>query len=236
MLKKIINYLCRKTIVLFGSESYANFLRKQGVSVGKNFKVFNLSTINIDLSRPSLITIGNNVAINRNFTLLTHDFVSGLFIRCYSDVLPSTGHVIIGNNVRTGQNVTILKGVTIGDNVFIGANSLVTKDIPSNSIAGGNPCKVILSLDDYYSKRKEACISEAFEFAQSIKDRYNRLPTIYDFREEYSLYIDRSNYNEYPEIHSFIREQLGEHFDNYMNKHKAIYPSFEAFLKAAGVK
>ncbi len=54
--------------------------------------------------------------------------------------------VRIGDNVWIGGSVTILPGVTIGDNVTIGAGSVVTKNIPSNSIAVGNPCKVIKAL------------------------------------------------------------------------------------------
>ena len=55
--------------------------------------------------------------------------------------------VTIGNNVWIGGSVTILPGVTIGDNVTIGAGSVVAKDIPSNSIAVGNPAKVIKRLE-----------------------------------------------------------------------------------------
>lgn len=51
--------------------------------------------------------------------------------------------VNIGNDVWIGMNCVILRGVTVGDNVIIGANSVVTKDIPANTIAAGNPCKVI---------------------------------------------------------------------------------------------
>jgi maltose O-acetyltransferase len=54
--------------------------------------------------------------------------------------------VTIGNSVWIGGNVTILPGVTIGDNCTIGAGSVVTHDIPANSIAVGNPCKVIKSI------------------------------------------------------------------------------------------
>lgn len=54
--------------------------------------------------------------------------------------------VTIGNNVWIGGSVTILAGVTIGDNVTIGAGSVVTRDIPSNTIAVGNPCRVIKNL------------------------------------------------------------------------------------------
>ena len=51
--------------------------------------------------------------------------------------------VIIGDNVWLGLNSIVLKGVTIGDNVLIGANSVVTKDVPANAVAAGNPCKVL---------------------------------------------------------------------------------------------
>ena len=52
----------------------------------------------------------------------------------------------VGNNVWIGGNVVVLPGVTIGDNITIGAGSVVTKDIPSNSVAVGNPCRVIKSI------------------------------------------------------------------------------------------
>ena len=57
--------------------------------------------------------------------------------------LKSKGPITIGNNVWIGDKVTILPGGTIGDNVIIGANSVVTHDIPSNSMAAGAPAKVV---------------------------------------------------------------------------------------------
>ncbi|MGB0880550.1 MAG: DapH/DapD/GlmU-related protein [Polaribacter sp.] len=57
--------------------------------------------------------------------------------------------IVIGNNVWIGANATILPEVTIGNNVTIGANSVVTKDIPDNSVAVGNPCKVIKEKEKY---------------------------------------------------------------------------------------
>ena len=74
------------------------------------------------------ISVGKRFFANFNFTVL--------------DEAPVT----IGNNVWIGGSVTILPGVTIGDNVTIGAGSVVTKDIPSNSIAVGNPCKVVKTI------------------------------------------------------------------------------------------
>jgi acetyltransferase-like isoleucine patch superfamily enzyme len=55
----------------------------------------------------------------------------------------------IGNNVWVGANAVLLPGITVGDNVIIGAGSIVTKNIPSNSIAVGNPCKVIRDKEPY---------------------------------------------------------------------------------------
>ena len=56
--------------------------------------------------------------------------------------------IIIGENVWLGANVTVLPGVTIGKNAIIGAGSVVTKDIPENVIAIGNPCKVLREVTE----------------------------------------------------------------------------------------
>ena len=65
----------------------------------------------------------------------------------------------IGENCWLGAGVIVLPGVSIGDNSVIGAGSIVTKDIPSNVVAFGNPCKVIRSINEhdleyYYKNRK----------------------------------------------------------------------------------
>lgn len=57
--------------------------------------------------------------------------------------------VRIGNNVWIGVRVIILKGINIGDNSIIGAGSVVTKNVPNNSIVVGNPAKVIRNTDGY---------------------------------------------------------------------------------------
>lgn len=72
------------------------------------------------------------------------------------------------------MKTTILKGVNIGNNVIIGANSLVNKDIPDNCVAAGNPAKVIMTLDEYYSKRKKAQDQEAEELVRLYRERYGK--------------------------------------------------------------
>ncbi|MGO4997469.1 acyltransferase [Oribacterium sp. Sow4_G1_1] len=105
----------------------------------------------------------------------------------YSD---HRGGVRIGNNVFIGMDSTILKGVNIGNNVIIGANSLVNKDIPDNCVAAGNPCRIIMSLEEYYEKRKRAQVKEASELVQLYRDRYGKDPDERALHEFFWLFTD----------------------------------------------
>lgn len=192
-----------------------------------------IDTIRIDMTRPSLVTIGNNCYFNKNFTLLTHDWVTKVFLNSNRDFVNSSGRVTIGDNVSFGENVMVLKGVAIGDNCFIGAGSVVTKDIPANSVAVGAPCKVIMSLEDYYQKRLTKSEEEAFEYARSIKERFHRNPVPSDFREEFIWFVSGDEIDKYPDIP--IKKQLGPIFEYYKQNHRAKYHSFAEFLSTAGI-
>ena len=104
-------------------------LRSRGVKVGEGVVFRDAKSVTIDLTRPSLIEIGDNVDINVNFTIMTHDFASGVFLNKYNELINSSGRVKLGNNIYIGRDVTILKGVSIGDNCVIGLGSIVTSDI-----------------------------------------------------------------------------------------------------------
>ena len=88
------------------------------------------------------------------------------------------------------MHTTILKGTNIGDNVIIGANSLVNKDIPSNCVAAGNPIKVIMPLDTYYMKRKERQIKEAKELVHKYRECYGKEPDEKALHEFFWLFSD----------------------------------------------
>ncbi len=90
-------------------------------------------TVVPDLLYPEYITIGKNCVIGYNTTILTHEFLVDEF---------KTGPVHIGDNTLIGANVTILPGVTIGKNVKVGAGAVVSKDIPDNTLAYGNPIQI----------------------------------------------------------------------------------------------
>lgn len=219
------------------TKRYISYLKNKGIKIGNNFVVYSngpLRNIVIDTTRPSLVSIGDNVCINKNFILLTHDFVSAIFLRKYCDFIPSSGAVEIGNNVSFGANCTVLKNVKIGDNSFIAAGSIVTKDIPSNCIAAGIPCKVVCSMDDYYERRKKNALEEAFEYARSIQERYHRRPAPEDFYEEFPYFIDKENISQFPDVP--VKTQLQEQYELWLKKHIRSFNSFDDFLNAAGIK
>ncbi len=109
---------------------------------------------------------GNNVYANFNLTLVddTDIFVGDGVMFAPNVVVATAGHPIlpflrikqaqynlpvhIGNNVWIGAGSVILPGVTIGDNTVIGAGSIVTRDIPANAVAYGNPCKVVREIGE----------------------------------------------------------------------------------------
>lgn len=232
MIRSLYNKVKVKIYWKTSSNRFCKYLRNRGLQIGGGTTFRPQSTI-IDLTRPSLITIGSNCYFNENLTILTHDYVAKVFINSGRSFLPSSGKVTIGNNVSTGYNVMILKGVSIGDNVFIGANSLVSKDIPSNVIAAGTPARVICTLEDYYQKRKAQCVEEALIYARSIQERFGRRPVATDFWEEFPLFIDGHNIGEYPELDTIVRSQCGATYGDYIKKHEAIFNGLEEFVDTA---
>lgn len=218
-------------IIKSSSKRYIAWLRSKGVSIGNGCMLRYPNTIRIDVSRPSLVTIGNNVDMNMNFQILTHDWSSLVFRECFGDLVNSSGKVSIGSNVYFGANVIVLKGVSIGDNCIIGAGSVVSKDIPSNSVAVGVPCRVVSSLEDYYKKRKRIALGEAVEYVKSIQERFGRNPFLSEMREEFIYFTNEKNYESYEKQGVPIRFQLGSAFEQWLRLHaNSEFEGFEDFL------
>lgn len=123
--------------VHFGNSVYANF--------------------NLTLVDDTYIYVGDNTMFGPNVVLATagHPILPELREKGYQFNLP----IHIGKNCWLGAGVIVMPGVSIGDNSVIGAGSIVTKDIPSNVVAYGNPCKVIRPISDkdkeFYHKDKK---------------------------------------------------------------------------------
>ena len=109
----------------------------------------------------NLIRLGNNVHIASNVSFLTHDvshFVLNNIpeIKNRGGVQERIGCIEIGDNVFIGSGVHILYDTKIGNNVIIGTCSVVTHDIPDNSVAAGVPARVIGTFDDFVQKQMES--------------------------------------------------------------------------------
>ncbi|MFD1429997.1 sugar O-acetyltransferase [Lacticaseibacillus mingshuiensis] len=113
--------------VRFGDAVYANF--------------------NLTMVDDTYITVGSHTMFGPNVTIATagHPLLPELRAQGYQYNAP----VVIGENCWFGAGVIILPGVTIGDNVVVGAGSIVTKDLPSNVVAFGDPCQVVRPINDH---------------------------------------------------------------------------------------
>lgn len=124
--------------------------KKIGVNLGENVYIYG----NVQWStEPWIITLGNNVHITNDVQFITHDGGS-LILRQYTPDLEMTFPIVVGDNVYIGTKAIILPGVTIGNNCIIAAGSIVTKNVPENSVVAGVPARVIETIDEYHEKAK----------------------------------------------------------------------------------
>ena len=155
------NYLRRKLQSFLGiPQHYKNsisYFRSLGVKIGNNVSIIPPISPVIFSSEPYLVSIGDNTTISFDVVFVTHDAATRVIRNLPGGNRETVvyGTISVGENCFIGCRTTILPNVKIGDNTIIGAGSLVNRDIPSNVIAAGNPCKVICTLDEYREKHKD---------------------------------------------------------------------------------
>ena len=110
------------------------------IEIGENF----YANHNLVILDPGKVVFGDNVFVGPNCGFYTAEHPLDYETR--NKGLETAEPIKIGNNVWFGGGVIVLGGVTIGDNTVIGAGAVVTKDIPSNVVAVGNPCRVIKKI------------------------------------------------------------------------------------------
>lgn len=188
LLKKLIlSYRC-------DSEAYIKYLRDGGADIGERVKIFDPQHTVIDVTRPFMIKIGNDVQITSGVTMLTHGYDWSVLKGEYGEITGSCGEIVIGNNCFIGMHTTVLKGVHIGNNCIIGANSLVNKDIPDGYVAAGNHAKLIMTVEEYRKKRMNAQLSEAEELYRCYVQRVGKEPSIELFDEFFWLFQKRDEH------------------------------------------
>lgn len=142
-MKKMLSYL---RAWMKGEQNLDKLVRR-GLVIGTGFK--RMGDVIIDPSHCWHITIGDNVTLAPRVHILAHDASTKVFLG-YTRVESTK----IGNNVFVGAGAIVLPGVTIGNNVVIGAGSVVSQDIPNDSVAAGNPARVVKALSAYLEENK----------------------------------------------------------------------------------
>lgn len=143
MLKNLANWYRKYFWSLKKQASYA------GVTIGGS----NFIASRFWSTEPYLITVGNHCQITKGVKIFTHGGAGA--VRKKYPKFDTFGKVVIGDYVYIGNNSLIMPGVTIGDNVLVAAGSVVTKSVPNNVVIGGNPARIICSIDQYIERNEQ---------------------------------------------------------------------------------
>lgn len=173
------------------SDDYIYYLKKMGISIGKGTIFYSPGKSVVDVSRPSQLKIGEYCKITAGVIILTHDYSRSVLRRVYGEIIGEAQETVIGDNVFIGMNSIVLMGSKIGNNVIIGAGSLITGIIPDNVVVAGNPAHVIRTLDEHYHIRKRKSLEEAKSFAKNFYTSNGRVPTIKEMDPFYPLFLER---------------------------------------------
>lgn len=213
------------------STDYIKYLRKKGVEIGSDVEIYRPFNTTIDICNPHLLVIGNHVMITGPATILAHDYSWCVLKRKYGNIVGNQRKTVIGSNVFIGWGATILGGSRIGDNVIIGANSVVSGYVEPDSVYAGNPAKKIMGLDEYLKKRQKKQLEEAVDYVYEFNRVFGGNPKEEDLYEYFFLWTsDSSN------LHDKFRFQMQlmcneEESYKVMNEHKPYFNNYEEFLR-----
>lgn len=228
MLKSLVSFVLT-AYYKSSSARFIKYLRKKGMIIGKNTVILSPNHSHIDIGRATWIEIGDNCVLTYGISLIAHDY-SWSILRKSHDVIAPTGggRIKIGNNVFIGVNSVVLRNVTIGDNCIIGAGSVVSKSIPDNSVATGNPCKIIMSIEEYCEKRKKNLLKEATQEALHIMKDKGRNPTEQELAR-FGFLFNMKNENVLKSLKTLGDSKTD--FINAYNRQECIFDSFDVFLE-----
>lgn len=175
------------------SDLYIEHLKKLGVEVGNDVVLFRPMNTTIDMQNPHLLKIGNHVMITGPVTILTHDYSWSVLKRKYGEILGNQRETVLEDNIFIGWGATILAGSHIGANAIIGAGSVVSGELEGNAVYAGNPAHKLMSIEDYYEKRKKKQLAEAINYVKCYKERFGCNPPMDKLDEYFYLFFDPEN-------------------------------------------
>ena len=143
--------------------------RYAGVTIGEN----NFIASEFWSTEGYLIRVGNHCQITQGVKFLTHGGAGAA--RKMFPKFDTFGQIVIGDYVYLGTNSLVMPGVTIGDNVLVAAGSVVTKSIPSGLVVGGNPAKVLCTIEEYIERNKKYNLNSK---GMNLKDKKMLLSSV----------------------------------------------------------
>jgi acetyltransferase-like isoleucine patch superfamily enzyme len=154
---------------------WADYLARWGgiYSVGKGVWI----NPGANIPDPTLLRLGDNVGLS-DCTILGHDGLVGMLQISEGKMLDSVGAVDIFDNCFIGYQSIIMPGRKIGPNSIVAAGAVVTRDVPPGVVVGGNPAKVLCTVEDLIKKIEERC--EAYPWMELIRQRATHFDPDYE--------------------------------------------------------
>jgi maltose O-acetyltransferase len=150
-----LKYYWNRARLKLNSDYYTEYLKKLGVQIGKDSTV--LYPAYVDGRWPYLLEIGNNVVISINSTILTHDASTS-----YAGDMVKVGKVVVHDRCFIGANCTILCNVSIGPGSIVGAGSVISRNVPPDTVYAGNPARYICTVTEFVEKHRRSGKSMPF--------------------------------------------------------------------------
>lgn len=205
---------------------YNKILKLEGFDVGEGTIFYGPESILLDRQRPWMLKIGKYCKITSGVSILTHDYSRSVLRRAYGEILGEAAMTTIGDNVFIGINSIILMGAQVGNNVIIGAGSVVGGKIPDDVVIAGNPAKVVRTLEEHYQKRKGKTLTEAKVWVNSYKYRFGRYPSEGRMGPFFPLFTNRDTFD-YDNDNRLLC--LGDNMEEVVRDFKNSKPQFESF-------
>lgn len=224
MLRKII-----KKFILgnkYDSDTYIKYLKNCGIAIGKETRIFDPPSTLIDTQNPHMLWIGDNVRITKGVIILTHDYSWSVIASLNGSIYGGIAQTKIGNNVFIGMNSILLKGSTIGDNVIIGAGSVVHGELEGNSVYAGNPAKKIGTLEAYEAKLKRQQEVDVKNLVWLYIKRFKTIPSK-DKLQEYFFSFESRKKDISEDILGLIKRTGSE--ENIRKRFKNTEPLWEGY-------
>ena len=174
----------------YNSAALVRHISERGGKIGTHTYIYAAHKHRIDLTNIRFIEIGDYCLITEGVIILGHDYSYIVPTNVYHDMCRKQRITKIGDNVFIGMNSVILMGAEIGDNVVIGAGSVVSGKVESNSVYAGNPARRICSMDEYHEKRRADFEQSALVYASKT----SRLEDMLVYR---SLFEDDGSFRRY---------------------------------------